>query len=99
MKNILRYALILLFPLALVSCNDDDDETCEQDEICPNVEVTVCCTDDECTYEYDGRTYNETEYADLVQNIDCDNAAAPFNEDSFVNQKLEAMTLKAKARM
>ena len=45
----------------IYSCETDPDESCNKDEICTDKFVTVCCTDDECVYKYDGKEYADTE--------------------------------------
>ncbi len=64
MKNKLSYLpffLLIVFGLVHYGCEEESDEICE---LIPKIEycqapdlATACCTENECYYEYEGKTY------------------------------------------
>jgi hypothetical protein len=73
-----------LFLIFISGCVTTPEESCEQDEICAGKTVTVCCTDTNCYYEYNGVKYgDDTEsLAALAAALGCTQASAPtFKED------------------
>ena len=76
MKNrIAIFALIMSSTLIFSACGDDgDEEECVQDEIVEcSADYTTCCTNDACTYEYEGVVYTDED--DVIAAIaeDCSN--------------------------
>ncbi len=70
----------------------EDEETCEEDEIC-TVSVSVCCDDnDVCTYTYDGEEYSESEIVDALES-QCTSVVIDGHFD--VAAQLQNMRLKA----
>jgi len=71
MKKHLYLFCLLAFSIGtLSSCGEDDEETCDELEVCTNESVTSCCTcaDDACcTYTYEGVEYaTADEAADAI---------------------------------
>lgn len=61
-KGFLIFSLLLLGSLIFIitNCEKDPAEYCEQDEICTDKFVTVCCTEDQCVYKYNGNEYPDS---------------------------------------
>ena len=81
------------------SCSDDDDESCEKDEVC-EVEYSVCCSsgsDDDCTYVVDGTEYDSFEAAS--ENFECTASAFPDEDKARAIQSLKDLTARAKANL
>lgn len=94
MKNkILTFLLMGLFAVSLTNCSEEDEEVCEQDEICASESVTTCCDNDVCTWQYDGRTYSEDELAQLASDLGCTSAVADLIPS------LQALAAKAQAQL
>lgn len=99
MKNKLALLAILAMVFTISACGDDDEESCQKDEICES-EITVCCasnSDDDCKYVVDGTEYDTEEEAS--ESIECAAGAAPDGDKSSVRQSLKSMTTRAKANL
>lgn len=107
-KNLLFMPFILLlmvFTLA-VSCKDDPEETCGQDEICEAKSVTACCTDGVCVYKYNDKEYKESELAQLAIDLGCSTAVTGLdgkstglgNDLEAVQSRLQVLMDKVKAQ-
>lgn len=64
--------------IVIYSCNDDSKETCKQDEICTSKFVSACCTNDVCTYTYNGKEYSEDEIDQLAKDLGCGGSAFSY---------------------
>ncbi|WP_420581090.1 hypothetical protein [Reichenbachiella sp.] len=96
--KIFLYAL-LASVFTLGACSDDDEESCEKDEVC-EVEFSVCCSsgsDDDCTYVVDGTEYDNFE--DASENFVCTASAFPDEAKSRAMQSLKDLTARAKANL
>ncbi|MEP2023987.1 MAG: hypothetical protein ABJH98_06800 [Reichenbachiella sp.] len=65
-KSIFLYCILFFVVGVLSSCGDDDEETCDEFEVCTNESATSCCTcadDSCCTYTYDGVEYDTADEA------------------------------------
>jgi hypothetical protein len=64
-KKVFYLPFILLAILGIIQfgCNDDDGEICESfDAECDATDLaTYCCTDNTCHYEYEGKTYDNSD--------------------------------------
>ena len=84
------------------SCEEDPEETCFQDEICPAKFVTACCTETECVYKYGGKEYTEDQLDELAEDLGCGASAIALKsgsqEDdlSWVIEQLKALMDRAK---
>ncbi len=81
--------LIGFFALALTNCKEEDKETCEQDEICTNKNVTTCCDDTTCTWQYNDKTYTEDELGQLATDLGC-------TAEADLIPSLQALALKVR---
>ncbi|WP_422359061.1 hypothetical protein [Reichenbachiella sp.] len=96
--NIFLYAM-LASVFTLGACSDDDDESCEKDEVC-EVEYSVCCSsgsDDDCTFVVDGVEYDSFE--DASENFECTASAFPDEDKARAIQSLKDLTARAKANL
>ncbi|UCH13371.1 MAG: hypothetical protein JSV22_09665 [Bacteroidales bacterium] len=84
------------------SCEEDPEETCFQDEICANIYVTACCTENECVYKYNGKEYDEDQEVELLQDTGCTTAVVALKSESLDDdlagliEKLRALMDRAK---
>jgi len=86
------------------SCETDPEETCELDEICTNKFVTVCCTENECVYKYNGKEYTEDQLDELEADLGCGTAmvlksGSQGNDLSGVIERLKALMDRVKKRV
>lgn len=87
MKKSAFYFSVLVLGMFLVfiaGCTTTPQESCEQDEICTGKNVTACCSDTECYYEFNGVKYGDDaeSLARLATDLGCTQASAPtFKED------------------
>jgi hypothetical protein len=79
-KSIILLSLLSItaFFIAIYSCKVDSKETCQQDEICTSKFVSACCTNDVCTYTYDGKEYSEDEIDQLAKDLGCGGSALSY---------------------
>lgn len=84
-----------------VSCEKDPEESCFQEEICTDVNVTACCdANDVCVYKYNGKEYGEDEMAQLIEDTGCAVAYSPMDlkaAKSAIADQLKALLEKARA--
>jgi hypothetical protein len=98
MKKSAFYLSVLLLGifLAFVSgCSTTPEETCEQDEICTGKNVTACCSDVECYYEFNGVKYGDDaeSLARLATDLGCTQASAPGFEEEIGDLVLRLQAL------
>lgn len=79
-------ASLFIGTIAFSSCTEEEPEECVQDTVC-EVDYSTCCTDDACTYTYDGVEYTDVD--DVVEAIDCQNAV--------VLESIRSSVLRARA--
>lgn len=97
MRTKIFFYSMLTVAISFASCGDDDDETCEKDEVC-EATITVCCTSEtECKYNVDGTDYDSLE--DASESLECTASAAPDGDKSRVLQSLQSLATRAKANL
>ncbi|MDW7692411.1 hypothetical protein R9C00_13255 [Flammeovirgaceae bacterium SG7u.111] len=105
MKNGSIVALILLLGamvLTLTNCSEGDDplKSCSQEEICTAKNVTACCDEDVCTYQFDGKEYSEAQLDELADDLGCASSArlsADSEEREQLINQLRALVQRAKS--
>ncbi|NPA35473.1 MAG: hypothetical protein GXO47_01345 [Chlorobi bacterium] len=96
-KRTLLMSLMTLFVFTLftISCNDDPEEYCEQDDICGE-QVTACCTDDDgnttCVWKYDGKEY--TDIYGLYDDLNCESSVVLKSAETDVKTETLARLLE-----
>ncbi|MBX2844116.1 MAG: hypothetical protein KTR26_20280 [Flammeovirgaceae bacterium] len=101
--NFLKLFFILGFiTFALTNCDEDpeSEKSCSQDEICTAKNVTACCDDVVCVYEYDGKEYQESELDQLAKDLGCSSSSggriAASDENDPVKDQLLNLLMRAK---
>ena len=87
-KLFIPFLVILTSVFALtLSCDEDPQESCEEEEICDGKDVIACCTSDSdgditCVYKYNGKEYKESEIDDLADDLGCTSSISKtYKED------------------
>ena len=98
-KTILFLSIILIGIVVAVwnACETDPEESCKQDEICTDKFVTACCTDNACTYKYNGKEYSDSEIDQLAEDLGCSTAKSTdqSNDLNEVIERLNALMQEA----
>lgn len=98
-KSISLWAVVILAIFIFASCVTDPVESCEEDTTSLCVPVSVCCTDDDCTYTVNGVEYSSMQEA--VNNISCVSVVIngkSTTEDGAIMAKLQELTEMAKLK-
>ncbi|UZR97366.1 hypothetical protein [Chondrinema litorale] len=104
MKKSNFFKLLFVFAAIIIglnSCDSEEDpvESCSQDEICTAKNVTACCDETSCTYEYDGKEYQESELDQLAEDLGCTTSGGRYAANSDLEEvKLQLLDLVARAR-
>ena len=107
MKKKFYLLSVILFGILVTtwySCETDPEETCELDEICVAKFVTVCCTENECVYKWNGKEYTDDQLDELEADLGCGTAVAlksgsQEDDSSAVIEKLKALMDRVKKRV
>jgi len=99
MKRANIYLPVLMFGLFFIfisGCTTTPTESCVQEDFCPGKTVTACCTDTECSFEYNGVKYGDDQESKdkLADLLGCVQASAPtYKEDiSDLVLRLDALS-------
>ena len=97
----LGLALITATLLFTISCEEDDDETCGEEEICDNKTVSACCSTDNsgdytCVYKYNGVEYPESKIDDLADVLGCSSTKSTDCDNEYVIAALKELMEKVK---
>lgn len=67
------FFLLSLGAFIFSSCDKDEEsnEVCTQEEICPDNDVTACCDGATCYYTFDGTRYEEDQLEELTDALGC----------------------------
>ncbi len=95
---LLSMILVGILVITYYSCETDPKETCEQDEYCDAQLVTICCTDNECIYKYNGKEYAEDQEDQLAIDMGCSTAVVLKDSESQDNY-LSNVIARLKAQM
>lgn len=94
------FAVVILALSIFAGCVTDPLESCEEDTTSLCVPVSVCCTDDACTYTVNGVEYSSMQEA--INNINCVSVVINGNattQDGAVMAKLQELTEMAKLKL
>lgn len=98
MRQNLFFTSILALAIGFTSCGDDDEESCSNDEICEETEITVCCeSSSNCTYTVNGTEYDNED--DAIDAASCPASAFPNGDKSSVREAIQSLTARAKANI
>ncbi|MBT32242.1 MAG: hypothetical protein CMO01_21480 [Thalassobius sp.] len=104
MKKSNFFKLLFVFAAIIIglnSCDSEEDpvQSCSQDEICTSKNVTACCDDTSCTYEYNGKEYQESELDQLAEDLGCTTSGGRYAAGSEMGElKSRLLDLIAKAK-
>ncbi|WP_020529678.1 hypothetical protein [Flexithrix dorotheae] len=96
------FFILGLVTFALTNCDEEpeSEKSCSQDEICTSKNVTACCDDMVCVYEYDGKEYQEDELDQLAEDLGCSSSSggrfAASGENDQVKDQLLNLLMRAK---
>ncbi len=94
--------LLLGLFVAISSCEEEDEETCEADVFCEQKEVTVCCTGADCVYKFGEKEYADTkeDLEQLATDLGCTaKKSATYESDmAMIKQRLQIIKDAALAR-
>jgi len=103
LKSVIAIAFIALLAIPYSSCNKEDEESCEQQDMnevlnCgeeKNVEV-CCVSGSSCTYKYDGNEYPDTDQGlnDLADALGCSYKGSAEYEAQQIIIKAELLKLR-----